>query len=611
MKSFQLLFSLLSMALLLPHRASSSSSPSDSSTTIRPSSPQSCPLQQQQKENLAIILDVDNTLYCEDTIQRLAGIGIEEQIINNTHIFCQEHFKLSPQQADDLYHKYGTTIEGIRQEYPLRKDLLDLFYHQVYDSIDFTCLLVANKRKTHTDETGYSHAGDSLSSLRSFLSNIPYPLYLASNSPSWHVVNILKALGLSRVPWKGMLTPDTITHNDISLPFPTKAHPNIYYKSVLSQYDNCILVDDSLHNVKRAQTMTNMTAIHVNHNTTTLEQALNIAMGHTDPDYTLSDARYLQAKNLVDAQSIHAPTYEQVAKHVKVSSDGILRVVDVGAGLLSMLSLILKGQQDKKPLLKLMKQQQQQVKGMEYYAYEPNESLWNACREKLQQLGFSLQHETKSQLVYHCSNPNTTVYLKMMDYTLVEDAKDVTPNLIVGCCFADLMDPNVLVESLLRFTTNSSTLAYFPITFAGITQFLPPQPFGTTTALTQRRVIPSDTTAFFLYSDALTRTHGHNLDPNQLVSAMKNHGATLLHSGPSNWKICPTKNEYLWNTMLYFFGTVGAFELMKRGYDSVGWIHRARQGRPSMEVSNVDLLFRLGDGSINEEATLLLEEESK
>jgi hypothetical protein len=74
---------------------------------------------------------------------------------------------------------------------------------------------------------------------------------------------------------------------------------------------------------------------------------------------------------------------------------------------------------------------------------------------------------------------------------------------------------------------------------------------------------------------------------------MSDYGATLLHRGPSNWKIDPNENEYLWSTMLYFFGTVGASELLKRGWDSVGWIDRAKQGRPSIEVSNIDLLFRL------------------
>ena len=115
--------------------------PSDVSATP---TPQSC----QPPTGKAIILDVDNTLYCEETLKRLTGLGIEEQIIANTHTFCKEHLDLTPPQADDLYRKYGTTIEGIRQEYPSQAEtLLESFYHQVYDPIDFSFPC-----KQHNDE---------------------------------------------------------------------------------------------------------------------------------------------------------------------------------------------------------------------------------------------------------------------------------------------------------------------------------------------------------------------------------------------------------------------------------------------------------------------------
>jgi FMN phosphatase YigB (HAD superfamily) len=556
--------------------------PSDVSATP---TPQSC----QPPTGKAIILDVDNTLYCEETLKRLTGLGIEEQIIANTHTFCKEHLDLTPAQADDLFRKYGTTIEGIRQEYPSQAEtLLETFYHQVYDPIDFSSLQAAQRRAHMEHETGYSHAGNSLSSLREFLLHLPFPIYLASNSPSWHVTNILHGLGLTKIPFQGMLTPDLVTHDE-TLIFPTKAHPSIYYKDILQHHDECILLDDSMHNVQRANDI-GMQAIHVNHDDTTLEQALSMAIGHLHSDYALSDVSYLKAKNVVDAQSIHAPTWNQVAANLVLAPNDILRVADVGAGVLSMLSLLLKGQHDKKALLQMMK-----VKGVEYFAYEPNMSLLEACRENLKRLGFQLQTESEHELIYHRSNQNVTVHLRMIDFTNDDRCDEVQPNLIMGCCFADLMDPHELVESLLRFTAathNDTTLVYFPITFAGITQFLPPQPFGTRTNAA-RRTIPSDTTAFHIYSKALATRHGHNLDPDKLVAAMSDYGATLVHRGPSNWKIDPTDNEYLWKTMLYFFGTVGASEMMKQGYDSVGWVDRAWKQRPSIEVTNIDLLFRL------------------
>jgi hypothetical protein len=331
-----------------------------------------------------------------------------------------------------------------------------------------------------------------------------------------------------------------------------------------------------------------------------LEQALNQAVGHVDANFEMKDLEYLKSKNIVDVQSIHAPTYHAIAQHLSMPQDGILRVADFGAGILSMLELLLEGRHDKPPLLKILNRK---VKGIEYVAYEPNMGLLEGCKEKLSRLGFKLREEQEESTTYvfHRAHQNVTVHLKMMDFTK-EDCK-MEVQLLVGCCFADLMDPHALVESLLRFTTTTTTtptttttgdtLVYFPITFTGITQFLPPQPFGSSGEDGRRRIIPSDTAAFGMYSDALTNQHGHNLEPTKLVDAMKDYGGILLHHGPSNWKIDPTENEYLWKTMLYFFGTVGAPEMMKRGWDSVGWMDRTKQGRPKIEVSNVDLLFRL------------------
>jgi threonine dehydrogenase-like Zn-dependent dehydrogenase/FMN phosphatase YigB (HAD superfamily) len=528
-------------------------------------------------------VDVDNTLYCEQQVKLVSGSGIEEQIVRNTHLFCQKHLNLTPQEADDLYRIYGSTIEGIRQTHPSSAHLLEQFYREVYDPIQVTPLI--QKRRYHMDETGYSHAGDSVSSLREYLNHLSNPLYVASNSPSWHIIKVLKALGLEKVPWKGMLTPDLITH-DPKLPFPTKAHPETFYADLLGR--SCILIDDSLHNVKKAQDI-GFRAIHVNHDNCTLEQALNQAVGHVDPDFQMKDLEYLKAKNVVDAQSIHGPTYLKIAQHLTVPANGILQVVDVGAGLLSMLELFLKGRHDKPPLLSLL---DKKVKGMEYIAYEPNLGLLEGCKRRLRELGFEPLHEAHgSECTFHRARQNVTVHLKTMDFTLEVQGK-MEPQLLVGCCFADLMDPHELVESLFQCTSSGDMLVYFPITFCGITQFLPPRPFGVGGERRRRR-IPSDTTAFQMYSDVLTNQHGHNLEPTKLVSAMEAHGGILLNRGPSNWNICPKENEYLWTTMLYFFGTVGAPEMMKRGWDSVGWIHRAKQGRPKIEVSNVDLLFRL------------------
>ena len=142
-------------------------------------------------------------------------------------------------------------------------------------------------------------------------------------------------------------------------------------------------------------------------------------------------------------------------------------------------------------------------------------------------------------------------------------------------------------------------MCYFPITFQGITQFVPPRPFEISNT---GGSIPSDTVAFALYSRALENM-GHSLDPRRLVEAMKAFGATEVACAASDWNIDPALHPYLWQTMLHFFERSAGPELLKNGWDAAGWLNRARgqlgssesmdRQCPNILVSNLDMLFRL------------------
>ena len=146
---------------------------------------------------------------------------------------------------------------------------------------------------------------------------------------------------------------------------------------------------------------------------------------------------------------------------------------------------------------------------------------------------------------------------------------------------------------------------YFPITFAGTTQLLPPQPFQPSEKLIGR-TIPSDTTALALYSKCLSEKLGHNLDPHLIETTMEDYGGICLGRGKSDWWIessAPGRDtagdnhhspsDYLWQTMRHFFSTVAAPELYCAGWDAGGWLHRLQKHLPTIHASNVDLLFRL------------------
>lgn len=600
-------------------------------------------------------LDVDNTLYSESILSGI-GRGIEAQIVRGVHEFY-ERFEsddtdkvaasASPQErADALHQQYGSTIEGLRQT--RWKNLLPNelsakmrnFYERVYQDVDVTALLDTDRsRHSHggASSTGYSHnaVAQQHTLLRDALRYSPVPLGLASNSPKRHISKVIQALGLTRIPWHAVCTPDCADAPSLgaNIPFrsdtsckegfPTKLSPN-FFPNVRGIRE--VLLDDSptiLRSVEALQK--NLQGILVSEKSSLL-QGLGQAIGWTDPAFEFSQVEYLRAKNVVDMESIHEGTWQRLGMELRaqrkeefnnakgtLSTGSPLCVVDVGAGLLSMLRLILHGHGARLPsLVHLLRENQHPgVSSLEYYAYEPNRELGYAATVELERLGFGLQQtlqweDSSSPTPQSCQEfimvkpanttddqPKVTVYLRFWDYQREMHRPQPTPHVIVGCCFADLMDPYELSRSLLRrFLAPPSlshfdhTLVYFPITFCGVTQFLPPQP------MERIANIPSDTTAFALYAKALREIHGHSLDPYSLEQALGDYGATCLARGQSDWQIDPSRDEYLWETMLYFFGTVTSSVLEKAAWNALGWLERTRGLRPSIQVSNTDLLFR-------------------
>ena len=596
--------------------------------------------QADETKRLVIIIDVDNTLYSEKDLLSSMGDGIETQIVRNTHLFGLLHFNLTPDQCDELYKKYGSTIEGLRHTLPPDqvRETMARFYREVYDPIDFSCLLGMSKKEKGVSQneddqvrSGYDH-GHALQrrrALAEFLQSIcsTHPVYLASNSPKGHIHRAINSLGLGNVNFAGVLSPD-IDEGDVSSAeagadsFPTKSSPGQYYKHVLDRYspnsDRIILLDDSLHNLREAESV-GIEGIHINQSGgRTLEEGIAEAMGHILPAqssssktsgnrYTFSDVDYLLAKNKVDIQSINPNVWKDLAEKLaeriqqNASEDGvILRIADLGAGMLSMLQLILKGggegDRAKLSILELIKSslsQDNSITKLEYFGYESNLNLLEGCKEKLQKMGF--QGITSDDRVVFTKTMSdgieVAIHLRPTDYQN-EQSPPKGLDLVIGCCFADLFDPSQLALSIQKFAHGTSPpLVYFPITFTGTTQFDPTYP-----SEKGNQLIPSDTTAFQMYAESLT-AHGHNLDPTLIVNAISGHGGSLISKGTSDWIIDPSTDKHLFETMIYFFGMSGAREIANAHLDSTGWIQRCRIKPRTIVVSNVDLLFQLKDCS--------------
>ena len=609
---------------------------------------------------LVIIIDVDNTLYSEQDLLSSTGQGIESQIIRNTHLFGQLHFNLTVDECNDLYKKYGSTIEGLRHTLPAHQveETMARFYKEVYDPIDFSCLLgICNTRddRVHPidDEdteirSGYDH-GNALHNRRAFAEFLQslcqsHTVYLASNSPKAHIVRAIYSMGLGNVDFAGILSPDMDCNSDSNIArqasglsdnneviYPTKSSPNQYYKYILNRHspthNRVILLDDSVYNLRQAESV-GIEGIHINTDRS-LEEGLGQALGHILPSnqYTFSDVDYLHAKNEIDMNSINPIVWDQLAQQLALrlmmeqkSHDGILRIADLGAGMLSMLELILVGggQDDdrkKQSMLTLINKHIKSsgqkndnsctVTKLEYFAYESNLNLLQGCKERLHLMGFkevqdmTTSHDGRITFIRAASDASSNdVEVLLHLYSRDFQAQQRTPHdldLIIGCCFADLFEPNQLALSLQRFALGGvighPPLIYFPITFAGITQFRPAHPSFSSQGR-HNQMIPSDTTAFRMYSESLT-DHGHNLDPSRIVNAIKDHGGELILNGSSDWIIDPTSNGHLWETMMYFFGMAGAREMATYHLDAAGWINQSRQSPRTIVVSNVDLLFHM------------------
>jgi 2-desacetyl-2-hydroxyethyl bacteriochlorophyllide A dehydrogenase len=561
---------------------------------------------------LLLLLDVDNTLY-DETQARL-----EQQIVHRIHHQTQ----VPPEWADALHATYGSTIAGLDRTQWLecsheeRMRRHQAYYDTVYRNLDFRRLLsweggavqdLEQPKKTGYDLHGGRVVNPSLlrTQLHKAATTYNMQLHLASNSPRHHVETVLQAMGMTKLPWSRIITPHA------SNSFATKLDGTAFLKDqVALDGTNAILIDDSLRNLEAfsSAVLNKDNTIHCNNTDphASIHVAIGRALGWIDRHFQFSDTAYLAAKNQVDQISIHAETWNLLRKELAESSlcTSRLIIVDIGAGLLSMLDVSLHGSSSERlaPLWSY-DDDNDTVTAVDYYAYEPNGTLKDLIMARLEQWGFrridseSSSSSSSSSYQIFRRGVNYTVHVCFESFENSHIPKPASPpHLIMGCCFADLHDPYRLIPSIMaQFLTattthredmdRNSTLLYFPITFCGDSQFSPPQPF-------QDGRIPSDTLAFQIYSEAL-RDMGHHLDPRRLQSVVEDFGGKLIGQGPSTWTIEPNRNTVLWETMLYFFGTVGAPKLNALSWNARGWLDRARMSRHSIKVANVDLLFRL------------------
>lgn len=554
-----------------------------------------------------LVLDVDGTLYEDDC-------SIETQIKDNCHKFAYDKYGLDTNEAQAMHYKWGATIRGIVESGYERNATYTNYYNQVYPHLDMGRL-----RKYSSSEpgqsTGYNHGAELQKKrvLRSlhFLKN---PIVVASNSPIFHVKRAFTRLGLAKLNASAFITPERrggIIKTEAAFWNPLFAlYPQNEYQ--------CTLVDDNALNVKLAKDL-GMNAIRITENTSLADAILSFVHkgSISTGDFEFTDTKYLAAKNALDDKSFNKNVLERLKKELalQINTKKSAKIVDLGAGTLSMLSMLLN---------RVFSETCSVPKNLVYIAFESNAALQQATFLRLIALGFHEVSFDRSradidamysirQFCGRVGSMDVTVYYANMDFMSTEaisltryllpsiDESESTEcysksfsgiDLICGCCLADLVPPSAFANQLIELAGDRGGLLYMPITFAGITKLF-------RTPSESSKLSKQDDLVMSMYHNHLIDM-GHHLSPTILAHTLADYGCKILVDGPdvaSPWVIRRDEDKYMFDCMLRFialgttFSFIGSEEL-----DICEWfksLHADISMLTAFEIENVDMLCQL------------------
>eukprot|EP00928_Gymnodinium_smaydae_P039506 TRINITY_DN26984_c0_g2_i1.p1 TRINITY_DN26984_c0_g2~~TRINITY_DN26984_c0_g2_i1.p1 ORF type:complete len:912 (+),score=94.85 TRINITY_DN26984_c0_g2_i1:392-2737(+) len=333
--------------------------------------------------------------------------------------------------------------------------------------------------------------------------------WIASNSPLQFVHRVLRMLGL-----------DPLKFHIVS---PTSASawsnkPSETYYDRLPRMNAC-LFDDSMVNCLGAEAV-GLPAKHIDGSADVIGEVADW-LGVVPKTWRLPKRQHLRAKEIVDLRSLSSEVLAELQTYLTREAESVsargsgdpLRVLDVGAGQLSMLQVVI-GAVKHSPMT------------IEYVAADTDAALLEAAAERLQ-LEFgakstSCPHTWSLELHGH----QVKVELRHADVIHVLQEQVAIPyNLIVGCSILDLVDVREVAAALRK--QHADTLLYFPINYVGLTNFEP--------ASAELKLLTSH------YNEALV-ARGHVTCIDQLVPLM---GSTLAQ-GNSSWNMQPQEDLHMY-----------------------------------------------------------------
>ena len=96
-----------------------------------------------------------------------------------------------------------------------------------------------------------------------------------------------------------------------------------------------------------------------------------------------------------------------------------------------------------------------------------------------------------------------------------------------------------------------------------------------------------------MYNTALTTDHKHNLEPTLFTSSLTRFGAKILSQSTSVWKIKWKLHPYMYDCMLYFFGSTTSSLFIEGNFSMRNWLARLRSQEKDITVYNTDILAKV------------------
>lgn len=232
--------------------------------------------------------------------------------------------------------------------------------------------------------------------------------------------------------------------------------------------------------------------------------------------HSRSFQRYLAAKATVDDRAIHRPTFDRLGDELPDPGSGPLRVLEVGAGIGTMLQRLLRWNLFDGTV--------------RYTAIDIRPANVETGRRRLREWATDRGYDATAgrPVVVRGDDVTVVVEYQVADAFSFAASDDREWDLLVGCAFLDLVDLRSALDSLFDRVAPGG-LCYFPITFDGETVFEP-----TLDPSFEQRVLD----AYHETMDDPTRPGGSRTGRN-LFGAVDAAGGEVLAAGGSDWIVTP------------------------------------------------------------------------